>query len=314
MHWTCGQRYAKYAKHARSSVAVGTALLALALSACGATSSSPSGAAAATAAAPATAQPTTTTVALPPMCPNMSDASVGDLITSKIAGAFVATGEQIPQGTANQPLKISSNGQMANINPDATPIGSSGHGYYTFTICNASSQTVTLRSVAVRVASFMPYTGTLAAWDLCKDGFYDANQQLASSGGCGGGYAANEYLQASFPSSAGVGDSVTAQVTSSSPAEPSDPNPYPKLPLAVAPGKVVSIAATVTTPTAPGTYTFSFGLGVGADAPAYFGAASSALYAPVSQEWSGQNCTEPAMKAQIPASPQGTLYICPPAA
>ncbi|HET9110568.1 MAG TPA: hypothetical protein VFN78_07075 [Ktedonobacterales bacterium] len=73
------------------------------------------------------------------------------------------------------------------------------------------------------------------------------------------------------------------------------------------------MALTLTVPTTPGTYTFAFGLAVDSAAPVYFSASAPTLYAPITTHWSGQNCTTPAMKAQIPAATQPTYYMCPPA-
>lgn len=311
-----------FGTHRKSAMGLLAALLAVALAGCGgagAASIGTGGAQATATPAPTAAATPLPTVNLPAACHNMNDGpyvQVGDLVASPVTSAFVNNADQIPQGAPNQPLKISTNGQIPNINPSASPIGSSGKGYMIFSICNSStSQTVSLQSVQARVASFTPFSGALAGWNACNDGYYDANQQSASSGGCGGGYLANEYMQVTFPSGAGVGDSVAGKVISTGSAQPGDPNPYPALPLSIAPGQVVSLAATVTVPTTPGTYTLAFGLGIGSASPVYFATTSPSLYAPITQEWSGQNCTTSTMKSQIPEpAPQGTLYICPPAA
>jgi hypothetical protein len=171
-----------------------------------------------------------------------------------------------------------------------------------------------VRPISVRLASFTPHTGSLVAWSLCNDGTYEAQAQMASTGGCGGGYSVNEYLHATFAADAAVGATVTASQSSTSPTGPNDPNPFPGLPLSLAPGHSVSVAVVVTVPTAPGTYTFAFGLATGTAAPVYFSTSSPTLFAPITTHWSGQNCTTMAMRAQIPAATQPTYYICPPAA
>jgi len=306
----------------RSAVAAVAALLAVALAGCGGAGAASTGTGG-TPQATATPAPTATatalpTVNLPAACHNMNDGPyvrVGDLVASSVTSAFVNNADQIPQGTPNQPLTISTNGQIPNINPSAAPIGSSGQGYMVFSVCNGSaSQAVSLQSVQARVASFTPFSGALAGWNGCKDGFYDANQQSASNGGCGGGYLANEYMQVTFPSGAGVGDVASGKVTSTGSAQPGDPNPYPALQLSIAPGQVVSLAVTVTVPTTPGTYTLAFGLTIGSASPVYFATTSPSLYAPITQAWSGQNCMTPAMQSQIPTSAtSGPLYICTPA-
>lgn len=313
----------------KSALAIVAALLMLALLAgCGGAGSTPTGAAAAQATASATIASTATvaqaptatpptTVSLPASCHNMNAGpytQVGAMIVSAVNNRSVNVAEQIPQGTPNRPWKISTNGQLPNINPGATPVAANGSGLIVFTVCNGSaSQTVALQSVSVRIASLTPYSGALAAWNPCNDGYYDAHQQTAGAGGCGGGYLANEYLQATFPSGSGAGATTTGKMISTAPAQPSDPNPYPPLPLSVAPGQVVAFALNVAVPNTPGTYALSFGLVLDSAAPAYFATTSPSLYAPIAQEWSGQNCTATSMKSQIPVAPQGTYYICPPA-
>lgn len=312
---------------ARNLVTVGTALLALALSACGgASTTGPTGGAAvtaptatatATAAATATAQPTSNTTGMPAGCSDMATASttrIGDLVFSKETKALDYPDWTIPPGTPTQPFRItqSATGSPA---PGSVEVGSGAtDGYFTFMVCNASTTRAhMLQSVSVRVASFTPYSGPLLAWSPCGDGSFDAQTRTARSGGCGGGFAANEYLQANFSASAGVGAIVTAQVSSTSPAGPGDPNPYPSLPLSLAPGHMVSMGATLTVPTTPGSYAFAFGLAVDSTSAAYFSTSSSELYAPITQHWTGQNCTTTAMQSQIPAASQPTQYVCPPA-
>jgi len=320
MFWTRAQ------KRTRSSIVTAVALLALALTGCEAAATSPTGAASAMLTATPTATPTTTatpkptanTANLPSGCSSMSGESlsrVGDLDVSQVAKALSYPDWTIPQGTPNQPLQISSSATGSPAQ-GAVAVGSHGttDGYFTFSVCNLStSQSYTLQSVSIRVASFTPYSGALSVWSPCEDGTYDAQTQSAFNGGCGGGFGTNEYLQATFPSNAGVGASVIAQVLSTS-AGPNDPNPFPKLPLSLAPGHSVGMAATLSLPTTPGTYTFAFGIAVGSASPTYFSTSSPTLYAPITLDWSGQNCTTTAMKSQIPASTQHTQYICPPAA
>jgi hypothetical protein len=240
---------------------------------------------------------------------------IGDLVLTKVAKALDYPDWTIPPGTSNQPLKIS---QSATGSPAPGSVEVASHGttdgYFAFMVCNASAtQAHTLKSVSVRVASFAAYSGPLAVWGPCQDGTYDAQTQTASGGGCGGGFGTNEYLQATFPANAGVGDIVIAQVSSTSPAGPNDLNPFPKLPLTIAPGHSIGMAATLTVPTTPGSYTFAFGLAIDATSAAYFSTSASEIYAPITQHWSGQNCTTATMKAQIPAASAPTQYVCPPA-
>jgi len=240
---------------------------------------------------------------------------LGDVLVSQAAAGLSYPSYQIPQGTPANPLRLT--GPMANPDAGAPTVNPSlkGVGGFTFVICNASaSHTDTVQSVSARIASFTPYSGALSAWNPCNDGSYDAQAQSVFDGGCGGGVSVNETLQASFPGNAVAG--ATAQVTqvSTSITGPGQPDPFPPLPLALAPGQSILVSVGVTPPAASGTYTFAFGLAVNTAAPAYFSISAPVLLAPVTREWSGQNCATAAMKALIPAATQSTFYICPPAA
>lgn len=307
-------RWSRVQQRARG-VAVVTTLLALALSACSA-GEAPS--ASATATAPGASTATTSVVAaLPFSCgymPTGPYTRIGDLAVSPVSRQMYYPAWQVPEGAPDQPLKLASAG--GNPDPGAIPIGPGGapDRYFAFAVCNIStSASATLRSVSIRVASFTAHSGALAGWSPCKDGPFDAQRQSTLTLGCGGDYAANEYLLAAFPHGASVGDSVIARVTSTSPPGPDDPNPYPALPLTLDAGHSAVMAITLVAPASPGTYTFAFGVTAGSAASTYFSTTSPTLYAPITQEWSGQNCLTPAMQSQIPVASQPTSYICPPA-
>jgi hypothetical protein len=238
---------------------------------------------------------------------------IGDLLVTTAASGLSYPSAEIAPGTAAKPMQVTSQ-QMSQLGAGYPPVAPNlqGSGGYNFLICNPSAQAVTVQSVSARVASFTPFSGALAAWNLCRDGFYDAQAKRAGSGGCGGGIAANEVVQATFASDAGVGATVTATQVSSNATDPSQPNPFPALPMSLASGQSIMVVTSMTPPTASGLYTFSLGLSVNSDAPVFFSTTTPVLLAPITQEWSGQNCTTDAMMAQIPASSQ-SYYICPPA-
>lgn len=302
------------------------ACLTMILSACGT--------ATVTATTPATIAPTSTTSATAAPLPTVDTASapatckdmpyltnpgylplmrVGDLVVSQVAPGISYPAYEIPEGTPQQPLRLAA--PMANPNPGSVPVNTNKDSDgLVLSICNDStSQAHTVRPVSVRVASFTPHTGALVAWNPCADGTYEAQAQALGPGGCGGGYDVNEYLHAAFPGSATTGATVTASQSSTSPAGLNDPNPFPGLPLSLAPGHSLSVSVLVTVPTTPGTYTFAFGLAVDSAAPVYFSTSAPTLYAPITTHWSGQNCIAPPVKSQIPAATQPTYYICPPA-
>ena len=160
----------------------------------------------------------------------------------------------------------------------------------------------------MRLDSFAAYSGQLNEWNPCGTAYN--TQTGTAGGGCGGGLAVNEYLQAAFPANASVGATVVAGRQSS--ATPTDPtNPFPPAPVALTPGQSVSLALGFQPPATPGVYTFSIGVSVDAAAPLYISTTPTALYAPVAHAWDGQACTTPTMKAQIPVSSTPTYYIYP---
>lgn len=240
---------------------------------------------------------------------------LGDLLVSKATvSSLSGASDEIPQGAAAKPLQL----QGAQLNSTGSTLVNPhliGSGGLTFSVCNTSaSATHTLNAVTVGIATFTPLSGPLAAWNLCQDGSYDAQAQAARTYGCGGGASVNETLQATFPASAGVGATTTAKQVGTDVTGPGQPNPFPPLPLVMKPGQNILVAVGVTQPTAPGQYVFALGLRVDGRPATVFANSASLLFAPVTQEWNGQNCEAAAMKSQIPAASQPTYYICPPAA
>lgn len=317
----------------RKLIALVSVSLALLLSACGSTTATTSVPTATsvtnasftpTPGGPTAMQPTVAPSAVPASCAQGAPGSgasaqtyikLGDLLVSKATiSSLSGASNEIPQGTAAKPLPLQ--GSQLNstgsswVNPHL--IGSGG---LTFTVCNTSaSATHTLNAVTVGIATFTPLSGSLAAWNLCQDGSYDAQAQAARIYGCGGGASVNETLQATFPASAGAGATTTAKQVGTDVTGPGQPNPFPPLPLALQPGESVLVAVGVTQPTTPGSYVFALGLRVDGRPATVFANTAPLLFAPVTQEWSGKNCEAAAMKAQIPVASQPTYYICPPAA
>lgn len=233
---------------------------------------------------------------------------MGDLLVTN--GAYSHLGYprfQVPDNTPLKPLKINENsgapfGRQADTNPFLTRGGG-----FELDVCNAStSRSHVVGNVVATLRAFTGYSGKLNQWGPC-DGAYD-NVTGQSSGGCGGGGVWDYYQLAQFAPSAGVGATVTT--TSMSNANQPPPYQHTPLPVTLAPNQMVTINIALQPPTAPGTYTFAFGITVDGAAASYSVAAPAILLASVAQQWSGKACTAPAMKSQIPTSPEAT-YICP---
>jgi hypothetical protein len=222
--------------------------------------------------------------------------------------------DEIPQGTPAKPIQL----QGSELNTTGSTLVNPrllDEPGLIFEVCDTSASAFhTLNAVTVGIAAFTPFSGPLAAWNLCNDGSYNAQTDTSETGGCGGGAAVNETLQATFAASASNGATVTAKQVRTSVTGPGQPNPFPPLPLKLAPGQNILIAVGVTQPSAPGQYIFSVGLSIDNSPSTVFGNSASMLFAPVTQEWSGQNCAATSMKSQIPTATQPIYYICPPAA
>lgn len=265
-----------------------------------------------------TAIPTANLTAGQPCVPGPHDThtyyQLGDLVVRQVSFAHVYPSQQIPAGTPLAPLKLTSS-NIGNefpggpaVNPGMTEPGSG----FAFAVCNASAtQSHVLQSVSVTIQGATPFTGQLNAYQFC-DGYY-ARPGPAFFGGCGGGYAADEYLHAAFAADAGAGASVVATQTGTEVSPAFGGQKAPPLPLTLPFGKFIEINVGLTAPTTPATYVFGFGVAVDGAAPVYFGNAPATLLAPVAHKWTGPACEKPAMLAQIPTTVTNppTRYICP---
>lgn len=217
----------------------------------------------------------------------------------------------LPDNTPLKPLAV--NYPTQNPYPDL-PLSNPGMhevgGGFDLLVCNTTQTVHTLTSVSVQIASFQAYSGKLNVWNWCTSNAYDAQYGRVGGGGCGGGDFANEWLHATFAPDATSGATVVATQTGTGSA-PGDPSPFPPLPYALAAHKTVTVAVGVTVPTASGIYRFALGLSVDGAAPIFYSTSEPNLFAPVAQYWGGTGCTDPAMKAQIPAATTPTYYICP---
>jgi hypothetical protein len=304
----------------------------LALAGCGASAS-----ARASEAATPSATPTPTRAPMPTLAPGQitgpcaSDPHntgpyypLGDLVVSPVALALAYPSQQLPAGTPLAPVKLTTDdlGHEFPASPPVNPRLQEPGAGYAFSVCNNStSRSHVLRSVGVTIESFTPSTAQLSAWAPC-DGFY-ARPGPATFGGCGGSFAADEYLHATFAASGvGPGSFVEAAQTGTGNAqEPGTGAKAPPLPVNIAPGKSIEVNVGVTPPTAPGTYGFGFTIVVDSvdpgAAPGQFSTmvveAEPILLAPVAHKWSGKGCERPAMLAQIPpeATNPPTMYVCP---
>src|SRR5262249_29082699 len=237
---------------------------------------------------------------------------IGDLVVSQAGFGLTYASEQVPDGTPLQPLRVPSSNSLNPSAPLVNPGMKELPGGFVLSACNVSaSRAHTVQSFAVRIAGFSPYGGHLNAWNFCADGSYDAHTGKASVGGCGGGLAVNEALHATFAADASVGTTVKATQTGTFFTGPHTGGTFPPLPLALAPGKSVSVNIGLTVPTAPGAHTFAFGGAIDGAAPVFFSTSAPSLVAPVTREWDGASCTTPSMKQQIPPAATSTRYICP---
>lgn len=310
-----------YTSHVRLPVTLPVvAMLCLLLAACGTSGTPSAGATTSTVTATTLPSPTATAtpqIATPPTSgPCAAFAShppgagqfvqIGDLIVTPPGFGIDYPAKMLPDGTPLKPLQLASQepAQDFTTSPPTNPSMHDGGGGYAISLCNASqSQSHTINSVAVSIASLTPYTGQLSSWQYC-DGNY-SRAHGAFYGGCGGGFAFDEALHATFAANATTGASTTATQVATGPG-------VQPLPVTLTPGKTLDIVIGLTVPTAPGQYAFAFSLSQDGAAPALVGSAQPALFAPIAHKWTGQACTTPDMLAQIPtATDPVTYWICP---
>lgn len=224
---------------------------------------------------------------------------IGDLKVSKVAFLFGYPANELPANLdPSKPYQLPDN----LPNPPNPPVNPSGS--YSLTICNTSNTTShVLRSLTVRIAAFTPYSGTLNTYMYC-DQFYQ-RPVGATGGGCGGGAALDEQIQASFAADATTGAQVTttqAEATGNAPL----------LPVSLGPGQMLDIGLELKAPTAPGTYTFAFGLNYDSVTAAPISTMQPTIFDSDAVKWTGSNCDTPALVNQIPTSDTTGRYVCAP--
>jgi hypothetical protein len=244
-----------------------------------------------------------------------------DMLIAKPTAPMSYPSVQLPDQTPLKPLQVpvqnSNNalksGQFSGTTPANPGVldGSTRRISFVSSICNGSiSATHVVQSVSVIIVSLTPYTGQITVWPGCDGAFSRQHPNNAHSGGCGGGVATQEQVQATFPSGAREGTSVVATQVGFSPP-PDNPSLGP-LPVSLAPGQTLSFMVTVSVPDMVGAY--AFGIGFQVDHPPAVGGytADPFLAAPVAHTFTGATCNTPSMLAQIPpATTPETYYICP---
>lgn len=245
----------------------------------------------------------------------------GDILMFKPTSPMNYPAVQLPDQTPLKPLQVPvqvSNNAFSQPSkfPGAVPTnpggltGSMRTFQFVASICNGSaSQSHVVQSVSVRIASLTPYTGSLMVWPGCDTAF-SRQYPNVGTGGCGGGVATEEQVQATFASGAQAGTTVIARQTGFSDATPNES--ITALPFTLASGKGLSFQVSVAVPDMAGTYAFTIGFKVDGAAAAFGPPADSFLAAPVAHTFTGSACNTSAMLAQIPAAttPE-TYYICP---
>lgn len=271
----------------------------------------------------ATAQPTATTA---PTATTSPTAATGALIATHVgcdggyftqpqpmqpAGALSVTtpslnldysSEMLPASASpNAPFDVTNQTQGGyNPNPDVNP---SRGSLYIFVVCNQTGVAHTLTALNVTIANFTPSSDRVMAWNICN-GFYNSStKQEVGKGACGGTRIVDDYLTATFNT-----DQAGAQASAS--ANQGSTN----TPILLPPNHSIAVAVEVAGLTSQGTYELTFGVGADGAAPTTFTPdVGYFLIAPSAVNWTGENCLTPAMEAQIPASPQPSYYVCPPA-
>jgi hypothetical protein len=212
---------------------------------------------------------------------------------------------KLPDGIPLKPFKFPSDAgdlhglpQLPEVNPELEHTG------IMVEYCNgAKGVSRRVEGVTVRIDRFTPYAGALNSWQFC-DGFYMKGQ--VNGGGCGGHFFADEYLHATFASSAGAGVTRNADFIK----VVSDDSTLPPLPVNLSSGQSALLEIAITTPTAPGTYGFSFSVAVDSAHLPYAALSDDLLLDSAARKWSGQACTVAAMQDELPVGSTDS-YICP---
>jgi hypothetical protein len=242
--------------------------------------------------------------------------ALGDLLVRAPALTTIAyPSHKLPDGTPLTPRTFESVAErttQSSSDPATNPTLTAGGGGYVLFVCNSSSSTTHIvKSVSARIESAVPFTSALSAWNPC-DGLYNAETKQNEAAGCGGGFCANETMNATFAPNAEAGATVTTTQLSSDKdiAGGCGGAIIGPLPVSLKPLHSVSINVGIVAPTKPASYTWSFGLAQDSAPPAFVLASRATLLAPVAHKWSGAGCLRPEMQAQIPASSAET-YVCP---
>jgi hypothetical protein len=213
---------------------------------------------------------------------------------------------KLPDGVPLDPFKLPSDAgdlhglpQSPEVNPELEHTG------IMVEYCNgAQSGSHRVEGVSVRIDRFTPYTGALNSWQFC-DGFYTDGQ--VNGGLCGGHFFADEYLHATFDSTASAGATRNADFIKVVSEDTPSPSP---LPLDLAPRKSVLLEVAITAPTAPGTYGLSFSVGLDGAHLLYAALSDDLLLDSAARKWSGDACNVAAMQDALSTLPAGS-YICP---
>jgi hypothetical protein len=244
---------------------------------------------------------------------NTTAFTLGDLLVRAPELTNVAyPSRKLPDATPLAPLTFENVFSQSSSDPATNPNLTAGGGGYDLFVCNSSSsKTHIVNSVSARIERVIPYTGALSAWNLC-DGLYNAEAKQNEAAGCGGGFCANEAMNAVFAPNAEAGATVTTTQLSSDKdiAGGCGGAIVGPLPVSLKPLHGVSINVGIVAPTRPASYAWAFGLAQDSSAPTFVPASRPALVASVSHKWSGAGCLRPEMQAQIPAS-STDMYVCP---
>lgn len=302
------------------SIGVAALTLSMLLSGCGAGSTTTSGQRAVIRTATAVATRTPTPTQAPYVagqsagCPSVASQPVPPQYRT-VAGLKISIpqrwadypNEAMPSNAPNAPYQVpltASEATQPGVFQPHPPVNPSLATGYGIQICNQTSESHTITSLSVSIASFVPSSGPVTIWHLCGDGPYNAATKQTTTG-CGGGMGDVNWLTATFSS-----DSTGATAPAIGKGVPYGETP----PFVIKPNTSRQVLIAVNGLTSQGTYALTFGMSVDGAAPTMVDPSDgSFLIAPAAVVWTGTACRSPAMQAQIPAATQDTYYVCPPA-